>query len=304
MPRRTDTAYLYDAVNDNTDIFGYSHAATPAVDDDKDIQNHFRAETSALVQTPPTLIKQPTIPVVKYPKHPFHNAYYKLGAGAAWFANGFGLVSPFASALAWECRKAATILRKFTGEGDPLGPRMPRSPGKKTAPERRTRTTYPTLRQDDLQTAHGLVIFSLGLDLVEAVMVLPTAQAAEKFKESVQVTLDCGAGYSLGLWGHGLGLDLISNAAAYDDKPKIYARSRGLTLRVTMEAKYIGPRRAADELFYGTRTVTTNQILRGNVPQKGPAGGWPEGARPLMEVLVAEAGPCHWGISLNKEEYQ
>jgi SH3 domain-containing YSC84-like protein 1 len=120
----------------------------------------------------------------------------------------------------------------------------------------------------------GLLGLGTGLDLVEAVMVLPTAQAVENFKDSFLISLGYGAGYSLGPWGRGLGADLISNRSVYTDMPRIYARSRGLMLIMSVDAKYVGPRRAADELFYGKKGLTTNQILKGNVPEKGPAGMW------------------------------
>ncbi|KAK0619431.1 hypothetical protein B0T14DRAFT_584966 [Immersiella caudata] len=303
----------------------------------------YPVSTPAVCANPPSLlIKRPAAPIAKYPKHPFHNSYFKLGQGIAWMHDAFGLVSPWPSTLDCECRKAAKILRKFTGEGDPLTPEVETSDHR-----RRTRRTYITIRQDDLTNAHGLVIFSMGrvggfllgqtvgngvvvarlpdgswsppaaigvvslsfinvpiafgLDLVEVVMVLPTAEAVDSFKDSFRVSLGLDAAVSFGPLGVGIGAELASNKASYNKMPRVYSRSRGLFFGNSLNVRFVGSGKAADELFYGKKGITTNQVLKGNVPIKGPPGMWPEGAQPLMNVLTAEAGPCHWGVPKKAE---
>jgi SH3 domain-containing YSC84-like protein 1 len=118
------------------------------------------------------------------------------------------------------------------------------------------------------------VPLSFGLDLVEAVLVLPTRESVDTFKDQCRFSLGAAAGMTLGPWGAGGGAEFLSNTSLYKDFPKLYTRSRGLFFSLAMEGRFIAPRTAASELFYGKEGITANDILSGKVPAKGPKGMW------------------------------
>ncbi|KAK0652788.1 hypothetical protein B0T16DRAFT_387991 [Cercophora newfieldiana] len=249
---------------------------------------------------PPLPARRPATPATN--EHTFHQFTSKLGNGVAKMTNIIGMESPWPSTMDRECQKAARILSSFSRETDTEALKPVLNPRRESAPRRRHKA-YMTIREEELRNAHGLVIFSLartgltlfsptlgsgvvvarlpdgswsppaaigissinmflaplclGLDLVEAVLVLPTPESVDSFKDQCRFSLGAGAGMSFG--------------------------------------PFVVPRSAASELFYGKEGIKANDILSGRVPAKGPKGMWPEGARPLKDVLTTESGPCNWG---------
>lgn len=63
-----------------------------------------------------------------------------------------------------------------------------------------------------------------------------------------------------------------------------YVKSRGFYAGLQIDGTVVVERKDANAAFYGER-VSVEQILRGQVPQQGPADMWPTGARTLIETL-------------------
>lgn len=69
-----------------------------------------------------------------------------------------------------------------------------------------------------------------------------------------------------------------------------YVKSRGFYAGIQIDGTVVVERKEANGAFYGER-VPVDKILEGRVPQQGPTGMWPTGARGLLETLRgAEAG--------------
>jgi SH3 domain-containing YSC84-like protein 1 len=132
----------------------------------------------------------------------------------------------------------------------------------------------PPAAIETLSLAFVNLPIAFGIDLVEVVMVLPTAHTLDSFKDAFRLSLGFDTGVSLGPWGGGVGAELASNKAIYNKMPRVYTRSRGLFIGSSLDVRYVGSCKAADELFYGKKGLTTNQILSGNVPEAGPKGMW------------------------------
>ncbi|ODA80476.1 hypothetical protein RJ55_03434 [Drechmeria coniospora] len=69
-----------------------------------------------------------------------------------------------------------------------------------------------------------------------------------------------------------------------------YVKSRGFYAGVCVDGTVVVERKEANAAFFGA-AVTVDEILKGQVPRRAAADGWPTGAGTLLEVLKgAEAG--------------
>ncbi|ROV87999.1 hypothetical protein VSDG_09178 [Cytospora chrysosperma] len=129
--------------------------------------------------------------------------------------------------------------------------------------------------------------FMIGLDIYDCVCVLRTPEAVAAFT-SPRISLGGEIGLVAGPVGAGAAVDAALLRSA---KPVwSYMKSRGLYAGVQADGTIIIARPDANAAFYGVKGVKVGDILRGQVPTKGPPGMWPEGARQLMEVLKSAEG--------------
>lgn len=115
---------------------------------------------------------------------------------------------------------------------------------------------------------------SWGLDIAEAVLVFRSPEAVAGFKASCRYSFGVGGHLTLGFWGAGEGVEMLSNMGLEDQGAKLYTRSRGLFISLAFEGRFASARKAAMELFYGVEGITVDDILCGNVPAEGPKGMW------------------------------
>lgn len=130
----------------------------------------------------------------------------------------------------------------------------------------------------------GLMI---GLDIYDCVCVLRTPEAVAAFTRA-RLSLGGEVGLVAGPVGAGAAVDA---ALARSTKPVWgYVKSRGFYAGVQADGTVVIARPDANAAFYGVKGVKVEDILRGNVPTRGPEGMWPDGARRLMEVLKSADG--------------
>ena len=122
--------------------------------------------------------------------------------------------------------------------------------------------------------------FIFGLDLYDCVCVLNTAAQVDAFTRP-RFALGAGVNVALGPVGAGAAV----NAAVSKTGRPIwsYSKSRGLWAGLQVDGTVMVTRGDANALFYNERGITAKKILTGDV-------AWPEGARPLFEVLKALEG--------------
>lgn len=129
--------------------------------------------------------------------------------------------------------------------------------------------------------------FMIGLDIYDCVCVLRTPEAVEAFTRP-RVSLGGEIGLVAGPVGVGAA---VEGALAKSTKPVwSYMKSRGFYAGVQADGTIIISRPDANAAFYGQKGIKVDDILKGNVPAKGPDGMWPEGGRRLVEVLKSAEG--------------
>lgn len=138
----------------------------------------------------------------------------------------------------------------------------------------------------------------IGLDIYDCVCILRTPEAVAAFTHP-RLSLGGEIGLVAGPVGAGTSVDA---ALAQNTKPVWgYVKSRGLYAGVQADGTVIISRPDANAAFYGVKGIKVNDILRGKVPNKGPDGMWPEGARHLMEVLKSAEGKVNVDQALLSE---
>lgn len=117
-----------------------------------------------------------------------------------------------------------------------------------------------------------------GVDVYDCVCVLNTQAAVDAY-----ATPETKLGGAFALAAGPIGG--TPNAASKDVKPVwTYTKSRGLYGGLTVDGTTIKEKPQVNADFYG-RTVSTAQILKGQVEPQTGAAQWPAGAKQLTEVL-------------------
>ena len=123
--------------------------------------------------------------------------------------------------------------------------------------------------------------FSFGLDVYDCVCVLNTPKQVEAFTYP-RVSLGGGASIAVGPLGTGASVDAALSKTA---RPIFsYMKSRGLFASVQVDGTVIVARADANSVFYEERGITAKRILTESDL------AWPQGAKPLFEVLKAVDG--------------
>lgn len=210
-----------------------------------------------------------------------------------------------------ECLKAAHILHSFTGlpdagsaAGDKGKPRKEKIPAE-VLENCKGLAIFTTIRagmwSNSLTGGSGVVVarradgswsppssflvtilgagFMFGLDMHDCVCVLNTQEQVDAFTSP---RLSLGGGATVAVGPVGGSTDLGSQR---DTKLPIwsYVKSRGLWAGVHIDGTVMVSRADANATFYGENGVTAKDILRGDRE-------WPEGGKPLVEVLKALEG--------------
>ncbi|KAF5019093.1 hypothetical protein F66182_8906 [Fusarium sp. NRRL 66182] len=249
----------------------------------------------------------------------FHKVSSKAGSPLNKAANLFGAEGWWPSTMDKECNKAARILHSFTNLGSSTSPNA-RGPFHPTGLTRKSMVKIPP---SVLQRAAGLAIFNLlragachgslaggsgiviarrsdgtwsppssfvvstlgagfafGLDVYECVCVLNTPAQVAAFTKP---RLSLGAEGSIAVGPVGTG-GSVEAALSKTTRPMwSYMKSRGLWASLQVDGTIVVTRGDANATFYNERGITADKILRGDV-------AWPQGARPLFEVLRALEG--------------
>ncbi|RDW56357.1 hypothetical protein BP5796_13232 [Coleophoma crateriformis] len=127
----------------------------------------------------------------------------------------------------------------------------------------------------------GSIGLVYGLDVYDCVCVLNTQAAIDAYTKP-EVNLGGAVALAAGPIG--------GNANSKEIKPVwTYTKSRGLYGGLTVDGTVIKERPGANADFYGP-SITTEQILSGDVKAREGADKWPAGSKRLTEVLKVAEG--------------
>ncbi|KAK3366242.1 hypothetical protein B0T24DRAFT_638308 [Lasiosphaeria ovina] len=132
-----------------------------------------------------------------------------------------------------------------------------------------------------------------GVDIYDCVCVLRTRDAVRAFSARPRLSLGGEVGLAAGPVGAGASFESALGGSAGDDTAKpvwSYMKSRGFYAGVQADGTVVVARPDANAAFYGRKGITVDEILRGDVPEQGPPGMWPSGARQLVRALNAADG--------------
>lgn len=250
----------------------------------------------------------------------FHAVSSNIGRPLNKAANIIGAEGWWPTTMHRECSKAARILHSFTKLQD-----VPMSTvAAPMHPTGLTKKSMVSIPEEVLRNCAGLVIFNVlrvghmngslaggsgvviarredgtwsppsalvvstlgagfvfGIDVYDCVCVLTSPKQVAAFTRP-RVSLGGDASVAVGPLGSGAAL---SSALAESARPVwSYMKSRGVWAGVQIQGTVMLSRADANAVFYGQRGISAKTILTGDV-------AWPEGAKPLFEVLRGLGAP-------------